>query len=238
MERFYFKYGYVIILSRYMPVYKHIDKNFFKKWGGDMAYILGFMYADGNIIINKRGAHFFAIYSSDKKLIQEMLKCMESEHKLSERKKFGDVSYSFQVGSKEMYFDLIKIGLVPNKSKRMQLPKIPKEYFADFIRGYFDGDGSVWMGQIHKESKVPVYTVRTTFTSASIGFLSSIYKSLQMFGIKGGAIHTAKNGNYGRLVFGAGDSLKLSKIMYNGGNKLFLNRKKLIFEKFAAVAQR
>lgn len=34
------------------------------------------------------------------------------------------------------------------------------------------------------------------------------------------------------------DSLKLYKIMYNGGNKLFLNRKKLIFEKFAAVAQR
>ncbi len=203
-----------------------------------MSYILGFMYADGNMIKNKRGAHFFAVYSSDKCLMEQMLKCMKSEHKLSHRKKFENISYSFQVGSKDMYEDLIKIGLTPNKSKRMRLPNIPKEYFADFVRGYFDGDGSVWVGQIHKDRKASMYTIRATFTSASIKFLSSIHKTLNRLDIKGGAIHVAKNGNYGRLVFGATDSLKLYKIMYNVGNKLFLNRKKLVFEKFAAVAQR
>jgi len=220
-----------------MPIYKYIDKSFFKKWGSEMSYILGFMYADGNMIINSRGAHFFAVYSSDKNLLKQMLICMKSEHKLSQRNNIMNPSYSFQIGSKEMFDDLVSIGLTPNKSKRMKLPDVPRKYFADFIRGYFDGDGSVWLGEIHKNRKKTMNTIRVTFTSASIDFLKYFHKSLKVLGIKGGAVYVAKRGNYGRLVFSAHDSLKLYKIMYNVGNELFLNRKKLIFEKFAGVAQ-
>ena len=42
-----------------------------------------------------------------------------------------------------MVLDLIELGLIPKKSLIMQFPEIPGEYFWDFIRGYFDGDGHV-----------------------------------------------------------------------------------------------
>jgi intein-encoded DNA endonuclease-like protein len=215
-----------------MPIFKYIDKNFFKTWNSEMSYILGFMYADGNIMQNKRGAYFFAIYSSDKELLLQMLKYMKSEHKLSKRKGLDKPSYSFQIGSKEMCSDLINLGLTPNKSKRMNLPIVPKKYFSDFIRGYFDGDGSVWSGLVHKDRKISTHTISVTFTSASADYLKSIHKELKLLNVKGGAIYVDKRGNYARLVFSTLDSLKLYEIMYNVGDKLVLNRKKLVFENF------
>lgn len=41
-----------------MPIQKKVDMKFFKKWNKDMAYILGFLFADGNIIKTKRGYSF------------------------------------------------------------------------------------------------------------------------------------------------------------------------------------
>lgn len=72
-------------------------------------------------------------------------------------------------------------------------------------------------------------------------FLEDILGRLRAFDIPGGSLYQVKTGNYGRLLFGSRDALKLFKIMYNRPHKLFLKRKKLVFEKymkFAAVAQR
>ncbi|MEL3972227.1 LAGLIDADG family homing endonuclease [Rossellomorea oryzaecorticis] len=35
-------------------------------------------------------------------------------------------------------------GIQPNKSLSIQLPTIPDSYLNHFIRGYFDGDGSIY----------------------------------------------------------------------------------------------
>ena len=55
-----------------MPIPKKYNKDFFKTWSSDMAYILGFMYADGNIIKTKRGTHFIAVYSADEDILIAM----------------------------------------------------------------------------------------------------------------------------------------------------------------------
>jgi intein-encoded DNA endonuclease-like protein len=197
-----------------------------------MAYILGFMYADGNIIKNKRGAYFFAVYSSDRLLLEQMLHSLKSEHKLSEKNINGRKSYSFQIGSKDMCHDLMCLGLMPNKSKRMVLPKIPEMYVNDFIRGYFDGDGNVWSGIIHKDRKNTTKAIAVAFTSVSINFLKSLHNELKRLGIMGGAISVSRDCNYGRLTLSIRDTLKIHKIMYNSPSKLYLHRKKLIFENF------
>jgi len=47
--------------------------------------------------------------------------------------------------SHEIAKNLTKIGLYPNKSKTLKdLPKIPYYLYRHFIRGYFDGDGSIF----------------------------------------------------------------------------------------------
>ena len=200
-----------------------------------MAYILGFLFADGNIIKTKRGTHFVAFYTADYDLLRLMAIAMQSTHKIAARGKSGGVVYVLQIGSKELFNDVVALGLTPNKSKRMRLPGIPAEYIPDFIRGYFDGDGNVWTGILNKKRTKPTSAITTSFTCASREFLYDLHRKFKMLGIKGGFIHSIKSKNCSRLSFSILDSLKIYKIMYNTPHELFLVRKKLVFEKFKAM---
>jgi len=138
------------------------------------------MYADGNIVKTKRGNHYVAIYTADEPLLVAMAKCMQSEHKIAERKSETGSNYRIQIGSKEWFEDLGKLGLFPDKTSRMRLPEIPEKYFGDFVRGYFDVDGNVWKGLIHKDRATTTLTIQVSFTSCSQKYLSDLrlsYKS-------------------------------------------------------------
>lgn len=218
-----------------MSVKKTYNRKFFKKWSCNMAYILGFIFADGNLVKSKRGNHYMTIYSADLYLLKSMAAVMESNHKISGRRKVNrtGIVYRIQIGSMEIFKDLVRIGLVPNKVCRMRLPiNTPDIYISDFIRGYFDGDGCVWSGMTHKQRKIHTMALQVYFTSASHEFLCDLLFVLKKLGISGGSLFRAKTGNYSRLVLSTLDSLKIYKIMYNSRHKLFLPRKKLIFDKF------
>ena len=215
-----------------MPIHREINQSFFKKWTSDMAYILGFIYADGNIVESKRGTHFIAIYTADKPLLYGMRRSMQSAHKISERRSISGVVYRIQIGSKEICADLGKLGLTPRKSKRMTLPNIPDAYAGDFIRGYFDGDGNIWLGLLHRKRPTSTTGLILGFTSASFEFLASLLKKVRQFGIRGGSIRISKQGNYTRLTFSTLDALKIYEIMYNAPHKLYLSRKKLVFDRY------
>lgn len=55
-----------------MPIYKTKNENFFKKWTTEMAYVLGFVAADGCLTETKRGTHFLDLQSIDKELIEKI----------------------------------------------------------------------------------------------------------------------------------------------------------------------
>ncbi len=200
-----------------------------------MAYILGFFAADGYITLNKRGANFWCIEIMDKNLLELIRKTIHSNHKISPRKGNRNVhtSYRLQIGSKEMCDDLRKLGFSENKTKSLSVPYIPIKYFADFIRGYFDGDGNVWMGLMHKKRKRSSYALTTVFTSCSYDFLESVYKKLLTLIGTEGSIRKGQ-GNFYRLTYSNNSSLKLYDFMYNRKilNNLVLLRKKRVFERF------
>jgi len=215
-----------------MPIKKLYNKDFFKTWTPEMAYILGFMYADGNIVKNKRGNHYVAIYTADEPLLVDMAKSMKTEHKISARVSDTGCTYRIQIGSKEWFNDLGKLGLSPDKTSRMRLPAIPGQYFGDFVRGYFDGDGNVWKGLIHKDRPTTTLTIQTSFTSCSRDYLEDLRCALHQVGLRGGGIYVPKKVNYARLTFSSNDALKIYEIMYNSQHKLHLKRKKVVFEQF------
>jgi len=221
-----------IVYNTVMPIHKEFNKTFFKKWSSDMAYILGFLFADGNIIKTNRNTHFVAIYTADRDLLVSMALSMRSNHKISTCIYESGPVYKIQIGSKELFADLITLGLTPNKAKRMKLPKIPKKHVNDFIRGYFDGDGCVWQGMTHPKRKTPTPGILVVFVSASFDFLKGLFVLLKELGVVGGSLYKSKSGTYARLSFSTLDSLKIYKIMYNKPHRLFLSRKKLVFEKF------
>lgn len=208
-----------------------------------MAYVLGFFAADGYITLNNRGGEFWSIQITDKKLLESIKKVIDAEHKIGirlPRKINESILYRLQIGSKEMCNDLRKLGFPEKKTKNLAIPNIPDQYFSDFTRGYFDGDGNVWMGYIHKDRNKKIYnlTIQTVFTSCSFDFLKQFHLKLNDQGLKGGSLQQSRTsqGNYSRLKFSVEDSLKLYDFMYNSNIRdflgLFLNRKKRIFEKF------
>ncbi|MCX6756727.1 MAG: hypothetical protein NTW35_01035 [Candidatus Nomurabacteria bacterium] len=217
-----------------MPIYKKVNKNFFKKWSYDMAYVLGFFAADGYITHNKRGSSFWSIDIIDKELLISIKKIIDSDHKITERiRKNNDSNiYRLQIGSKEMVEDLSLLGFNAKKSSNLTVPNIPKKYISDFIRGYFDGDGNVWVGRVHKERKTSTVIIQVAFTSVSKNFLNSIRILLYTQGLVGGSIYTHKTRNFSRLAFVNKNALKIYKIMYNRKTPLFLNRKKEVFERY------
>lgn len=208
-----------------------------------MAYVIGFFAADGYITINKRGGQFWCLDIADKKLIYQIKKIIESKHKIGIRKRHGGkyTNYRLQIGNIEMCSDLRNLGFDERKTKRLVLPKVPKQYICDFVRGYFDGDGNVWVGFVHKNRKTKTLSIQTVFTSCSFGFLETLKEHLQNNAVEKGVIRKGK-GEYYRLVYSTINSLKLYNFMYNrlGAPGIFLSRKKKVFEKYinATVAQR
>ena len=217
-----------------MPIPKKYEKDFFKTWSREMAYVLGFLYADGNMTKTRRETHFIAFYSADLLLLEEIKKVIKAEHTISRRNERSGEVCRLQIGSKEWFDDLSLLGLTPNKAKRMLLPDVPEIYFGDFVRGYFDGDGNVWVGDVHKNRPNSTYTIQTTFTSGSTSFLKSLKERLHTKGLSGGSLFSVKVGNYGRLTFSKQDTFKIYRIMYNAPHKLCLKRKKVVFDKFVA----
>lgn len=219
-----------------MPILRHFNRNLFKKWSPEMAYVLGFIFADGTVFKNRRGAHFLEITSTDLEVIKGIRKIFDSNHKIGIRPAglYGrkKVAYRLQIGSKDLLSDLLKLGVFQNKSRTVQFPVIPNKYEGDFVRGYFDGDGNVSFGHYFKKDRQKwAWFFSTRFTSGSKRFLTGLKKVLDKY-IKGGFILNKSDRSGFDLVLSHKDSVALFKLMYNNvTSDLFLERKYSIFLK-------
>lgn len=211
-----------------MPIFKTKNEDFFKKWTPEMAYVLGFFTADGNMLKNKRGAHFVTIEITDRDILEKIRNAIGSNHKIGIRKgNFPEKdAYRLQIGSKEIFNDLLKLGITPNKSKTIDLPLVPNKYFSDFVRGYFDGDGCVSCGIYNrKDRKSKNYLLGSRFSTGSKIFAENLLKRIrEVMNITGGFVYKKKGGF--DLVLSTHDTKKLFEFMYkNSKNNLFLERK-------------
>lgn len=151
---------------------------FLKSWTPQMAYVLGYAFADGSLI-NSEAARccYLRFYSVDLDLLEEVKQVLATNVKIQTRKPQKIVSrgktywnkscHVISVGSKALYTDLIRLGLKSDKSLDMVFPNIPDKFLSFFVRGYFDGDGCV---NISKGQ----YRLNLVFTSGSPHFLNTL----------------------------------------------------------------
>ena len=192
----------------------NINQDYFKTWSHNMAYILGFWYADGCIY----GGKMFDItlHKKDKYIIKKIAQELDYQGPILDYvdRQACRINFSCKV----IYNDLIALGGTERKSKTLQFPNIPIEFLPDFIRGYFDGDGSVY--------NVKGKRINTNFACGSNKFLQSLLQLLKKeAGIEGGSISIANQS----LTFGKKDSIKLGNYIYQNNPELYLLRK---YEKF------
>lgn len=126
-----------------------INDDYFDVESHNMAYILGFWAADGNVHSSENRMDL-ELQEED----AEILEKIRIELGLERPVKY----YSCQNGNhkSKIYFwsskiktKMIEYGVVPNKtySKDFHAPhKLDKQYWIDYIRGFFDGDGCVKKG--------------------------------------------------------------------------------------------
>jgi hypothetical protein len=124
-----------------------------------MAYVLGYWWADGYMRHRKdTGAHLIEVASNDREHLQSIALAIGGSCGI--RKVSGSPRcYEIEFCSKEMYYDLLALGGMPNKSNVIGFPLIPAELLVHFVRGFVDGDGTLaWNGdrpvlQIYSGSK-------------------------------------------------------------------------------------
>jgi len=130
---------------------KHeVDEYFFNKIDTEeKAYWLGYLFADGSNN-TKNGQIYFSQSEKDKEAVYAFKKAISSEHPVTPYTKGssysdGTIQYRFQVTSRIMSDDLAKHGCIANKTGCLKYPDIDQSLNSHFIRGLFDGDGSVWI---------------------------------------------------------------------------------------------
>jgi len=199
--------------------YFDINECFFSNWSREMAYVLGLITTDG--CISKSGT--IALSINDKDLLEKVRQVMGSEHKIC-RSNHQEGLYCFHFTRPRLVKDLAGLGILPRKSLNVKFPAVPDAFLKDFVRGVFDGDGSVYF-----ETRSKCYPLRSTFVSSSQEFIEKLELVLQQMGLPERVIHRqrTKNGTHFKIRYSHKDSRKLFNIMYYGdiGNTIFLERK-------------
>lgn len=127
-----------------MRKYK-LNENFFESINSEeKAYFLGFLFADG-YVNEKINMMDLTIHYKDKEILDKFVLCIYPEGRPL---KTIRVDYlRLVVNSSKFVNDLIKCGCVQAKTFILKFPTIPENFQRDFIRGYFDGDGSICVGK-------------------------------------------------------------------------------------------
>ena len=132
-----------------------------------------------------------------------------------------------------LYRWLLTLGLTPRKSLTLGAVRVPSPYFAPFVRGLLDGDGSIYVVR-HRPTKstYPDYWYErlwTFFTSASFAHLEWLQGRIASeYGLTGW-IETRRRpplNDFFRLKYGKRESLVLLAALYADRDVPCLQRKK------------
>lgn len=200
------------------------------------AYIMGMLYANGYITRQQLG---LKLKESDKNLVEKIKNYFSKDIKLQYDKKRK--VYSFVVSSTTVIKNLEKLGFLRQKSKKeLQIPDMPDNLKRHFIRGYFDGDGSIY---ICKKNNKSAY-LKSYICSPTISILQDMQKTFEFNFISSSINKEQRKGKvlkcFDREVVASMDMYRLFirkkkdlKKLYNFFYKnctIFMERKKKVFD--------
>jgi len=210
------------------PFVYTISNDFFKNIDTEnKAYILGFIYADGNISTSKNNISI-CLKRTDRKILEKIKNSMNSNYPLYETTGQYSIEYPvtekvlFTVSSKELKEDLISIGCTPKKSDILSFPNIDDSLVHHFMRGYFDGDGTVFVENQHNNIRTGIIS---TFEFCKV-FLDKLKLS------KNPIIHKEKRSNKNVYYFTVAklEDVKATYDFLYKDATIFLERKKEKFD--------
>lgn len=136
-------------LSKSMRKYS-LNESFFDNIDTqEKAYFLGLLYADG-YNNEKRGVIALRLSEKDKDILLKFNKTIQSNRPLqyikTKEARWSNV-YGVHISNKHVSNALKNLGCTQKKSLTITMPDIERGLMNHFIRGYYDGDGSMYVGK-------------------------------------------------------------------------------------------
>ena len=209
----------------------------------EKAYLIGLFYADGCLVSNnvkRKNTNAVRISLTDQQLIEDLYKLFpffnKNSYDFSKHNPNCLIQYSLSKKNKLLYQDCFNAGIFPRKSaensEQLLIPQIEKHLISHFIRGYFDGDGSISIS-----SKRPNLR-RVEICTTSLSLITDIIKEFKRNSINVPIFRT-KNHDKNKTLYviewvKSEDVLKLKEYLYKNST-ICLERKFKLFESFKII---
>jgi len=216
-----------------------LDEQKFKKCNSpEVAYWIGFIMADGSVC-NGNGMYRLeiAINEKDVELLSKFRVFLNTNIPIKYMTRITEFGIGkitrLRICSKAIVGDLAQYGIVPRKTGKEQIRNIPKQYYSDFIRGYFDGDGCIDDKIYHRNGRTHIYKM-FRIICANKKFLITLRKILMReCSLSKNKIIKNKDsrgeGAYHLGYCGKVNGKKIFHFLYNNAS-VYLNRKFLKWE--------
>lgn len=132
----------------------------------EKAYWLGFIMADGGIDGIK--SLIVGLQIKDTNHLEKLRSFFQTDAPVRVYPNIKSPRAILKISRQKVIKDLIQYHIIPNKTKQLKFPEIPKKYYPDFIRGYFDGDGCICKNKCNQ--------LRFMIYSGTKSFLKTIQK--------------------------------------------------------------
>lgn len=210
------------------------NHNLFNKWNEFSSYIFGFWLSDGCIYLkpkNKKYYKQFLLFNTDKQIMEELSIILKKSIQIKKpRKEKYKVQYWITIHSDKLFDFCYSItGSTTKSNKEIQLPKIPNKYFHHFIRGFFDGDGSIFVKRYKTRHGKSIEALQTSFTAGKDtgNFIENLKQKLRKFIPVGNKKICGIDSK--TLIFNQYDSMLLCEWMYKDAT-IYMKRKKDIWD--------
>ena len=207
-----------------------IDETFFNTIDTEeKAYTLGLIYADG-CNQTERNSVILSLKEDDKEILEKIRAFIQPDKPLqyvdTSKTSFNSSNqYRLVIANKHISERLVELGCGKAKTHNLVFPteeQVPKQLQRHFIRGYFDGDGSISKGKVPKMDIV-----------GTVDFLEYLQDILfNELGLKKTKLNkrlkVSKNNIRALQISGRNQCKKIKDYFYKNST-IFMKRKKEIF---------
>lgn len=203
------------------------NEHAFDDYSEEACYWAGFLAADGNV--DSKNRIRLTLKYDDINHLEKFKSFLQSTHTIgSNTDKYNRCSFEFTHPEMREILEF-NYGIIPNKTNKLDFPSyMPHIYLKHYIRGYFDGDGSLCESFSNKNSITA--TINASFSSGCKNFSEDLYDYLQFKLGLGGHFQEFKNSNKYQLKYNTNDAKLLCDYMYKD-SLVYLDRKYMLYQR-------
>lgn len=216
-----------------------VDERFFSDPNPQMAYVLGLIVSDGCIIIphSDRGSDrkIVSIKSIDRPMLEMVMEMMGANYSITNcgLTQAGNTAWRIGIANRQIVEDVIGWGVTQRKTLTATFPPLPDEVRPDFVRGLFDGDGSVGSYRYGRRESDVCGNGRWSLRAYILGTHAVLEPIPSVFGV---SCKIVPRGKISKLVAGTHEELvRMYNSMYYAAGVPCLVRKRDVFDEVLDV---